>query len=121
VDETRGGSAEAERRLDVFVRGALRSYHVDRDDPARDATSGLSPYLRFGMISARRVALAVRAWADASDARGNHPVTTRRSYRSTIDAIEVRTGERLPQRCRGSGGNRRWAAGDVTRLRPRRE
>ncbi|HEX4447822.1 MAG TPA: deoxyribodipyrimidine photo-lyase, partial [Polyangiaceae bacterium] len=62
VDETPGGSREAERRLAAFVRGPLRSYDADHGDPSRDATSGLSPYLHFGMVSARRVALEARAW-----------------------------------------------------------
>ena len=39
----------------AFVAGPLATYAGDRNDPSRDATSGLSPYLHFGMISARRV------------------------------------------------------------------
>ncbi|MGH7294952.1 MAG: deoxyribodipyrimidine photo-lyase, partial [Polyangiaceae bacterium] len=64
VESTRGGTGEAERRLLAFVRGPLRTYAIDRNDPARESTSGLSPYLHFGMISARRVALEARAWAE---------------------------------------------------------
>jgi len=60
VAEVRGGAEAAEERLDRFIRRRLASYAADRNDPARDATSGLSPYLHFGMIGARRVALAVR-------------------------------------------------------------
>jgi len=62
VAETSGGALEAERRLDAFVRGPLRSFDVDRNDPARDCASGLSPFLHFGMISARRMALTARAF-----------------------------------------------------------
>jgi deoxyribodipyrimidine photo-lyase len=62
VDATRGGSGEAERRLAAFVRGPLATYDVDRNDPSRGAESGLSPYMHFGMVSARRVALEARAW-----------------------------------------------------------
>ncbi|HEY8086339.1 MAG TPA: deoxyribodipyrimidine photo-lyase [Polyangiaceae bacterium] len=62
VLETPGGSQEAGRRLDAFVRGPLAGYATDRNDPSRDAGSGLSPYLHSGMISARRVALEARAW-----------------------------------------------------------
>ncbi len=62
VDEAPGGAREAERRLDAFVRGPLATYDVDRNDPSRDATSGLSPYLHFGMMSARRMALEARRW-----------------------------------------------------------
>ncbi|HEY8040751.1 MAG TPA: hypothetical protein VIF15_13190 [Polyangiaceae bacterium] len=64
VDGTPGGSVEAERRLRAFARGPLRSYDRDRNDPSREATSGLSPYLCSGMVSARRVALEAREWGD---------------------------------------------------------
>jgi deoxyribodipyrimidine photo-lyase len=62
VSALHGGTSEAERRLQAFVRGPLASYDVDRNDPSREATSGLSPYLHFGMVSARRVALEARVW-----------------------------------------------------------
>jgi deoxyribodipyrimidine photo-lyase len=57
-----GGTREAERRLDAFVRGPLATYDTDHNDPSREAGSGLSPYLHFGMISARRAALEARTW-----------------------------------------------------------
>jgi deoxyribodipyrimidine photo-lyase len=66
VDETPGGSREAKRRLDAFVRGPLASYDVDRNDPSRDAASGISPYLHFGMLSARAAALEVRTAGDGA-------------------------------------------------------
>ncbi|HTB75851.1 MAG TPA: deoxyribodipyrimidine photo-lyase [Polyangiaceae bacterium] len=62
VDATPGGSREAERRLAAFVRGPLATYDADHNDPSRQADSGLSPYLHFGMVSARRVALEARTW-----------------------------------------------------------
>ena len=61
VAACRGGNGEAERHLDAFVRGGLARYDEDRNDPSRDATSALSPYLHFGMISARRIAIEARA------------------------------------------------------------
>jgi deoxyribodipyrimidine photo-lyase len=60
VAEAPGGSREASRRLTRFVRDKLAAYVVDRNEPSRDGTSRLSPYLHWGAISARRVALAVR-------------------------------------------------------------
>ncbi len=66
VEGTPGGRTEAERRLGVFVRGPLATYDADRNDPLRDATSGLSPYLHFGMVSARRVALEARRWGQGA-------------------------------------------------------
>lgn len=60
VDESPGGSVEAQKRLDRFLARKLSSYPEDHNHPDRGATSRLSPYLHFGMIGARGVALAVR-------------------------------------------------------------
>jgi deoxyribodipyrimidine photo-lyase len=48
------GEAGALRRLDSFVADRLADYHR-RDEPAADATSGLSPHLRFGEISPTQI------------------------------------------------------------------
>jgi deoxyribodipyrimidine photo-lyase len=56
----RGGAGEAEKRLRAFVRTKLERYAVDKNDPAVDGLSGLSPYLHFGQISPLAVALAVK-------------------------------------------------------------
>ena len=47
------GEDAARRRLRAFLSGPARRYHLDRDRPDIDGTSRLSPYLRFGAISAR--------------------------------------------------------------------
>lgn len=52
------GEAEAQRRLQNFVAEGIYSYTRERDFMARAGTSGLSPYLRFGMLSARQAAVA---------------------------------------------------------------
>jgi deoxyribodipyrimidine photo-lyase len=44
------GEASAHRRLESFATGGLADYHR-RDEPAADATSRLSPHLRFGELS----------------------------------------------------------------------
>lgn len=57
-----GGEEAARRRLRDFLAGPARDYHEDRDRPAVDGTSRLSPYLRFGAISIRKcVADGLRA------------------------------------------------------------
>ena len=56
----RGGTAEARRRLRTFIRRRLADYDEGRNHPERDETSELSPYLHFGQIGPREVALAVR-------------------------------------------------------------
>lgn len=53
------GPAEAQHRLDAFTCGTdapILRYHDDRDRVDLDGTSTLSPYLRFGMLSARTAA-----------------------------------------------------------------
>lgn len=47
----RGGEGEAIRLLDAFVAEKLARYDADRNHPALQATSRLSAYLHFGMIS----------------------------------------------------------------------
>jgi deoxyribodipyrimidine photo-lyase len=67
VLEVPGGAKAAAARADAFVLKRLGAYAPDRNDPSRDGTSGLSPYLHFGMLSARGLALRVQ---DAAASRG---------------------------------------------------
>jgi deoxyribodipyrimidine photo-lyase len=55
------GENEAQRRLLKFIGSILNRYAEDRNRMDLEGTSGLSPYLRFGMLSARQAACAVRA------------------------------------------------------------
>ncbi|MFB6118439.1 cryptochrome/photolyase family protein [Halosegnis sp.] len=58
----------AEERLETFVDGPIYEYDETRDDPAVDATSRLSPHLRWGTIGPREVYAATeQAAADAPD------------------------------------------------------
>jgi deoxyribodipyrimidine photo-lyase len=58
------GEGEAQHRLEVFLQGTLSNrtpvyrYAECRDRLDLDGTSQLSPYLRFGMLSARQVVTA---------------------------------------------------------------
>jgi deoxyribodipyrimidine photo-lyase len=54
----RPGREAALERLQRFTDQAIGDYDEGRDYMARDATSGLSPYLRFGVLSAREAAVA---------------------------------------------------------------
>ena len=56
----RGGTREARRRLAAFTRRALADYDRTRNEPSAPGTSELSPYLHFGHIGPREVALAVQ-------------------------------------------------------------
>ncbi|MGO4690218.1 cryptochrome/photolyase family protein [Glaciibacter sp. 2TAF33] len=55
----RPGEAAASARLEHFAADVLAEYHR-RDEPAREATSHLSPHLRFGEISPFQVWHRVR-------------------------------------------------------------
>jgi deoxyribodipyrimidine photo-lyase len=59
-----GGQEEAERHLAEFLADRLRRYAGDRNEPSRHATSNMSPYLHFGMISALDIALQVKEHAE---------------------------------------------------------
>jgi deoxyribodipyrimidine photo-lyase len=68
---------EAFSRLAMFVRGynaPIYDYANQRDRPDLDATSQLSPYLRFGLLSPRLVALkaanAIQSAPDEESRRG---------------------------------------------------
>jgi len=50
-----GGSRAAGQRLRDFLEKRLARYERDRNAPDVEATSGLSPYLHFGHISAHQV------------------------------------------------------------------
>ena len=56
VVDTPGGSSAATERWNAFRNARLDHYARDRNDAAICATSRLSPYLHFGMISPMRVA-----------------------------------------------------------------
>lgn len=61
VDAFPAGEAEARRRLHAFTTRAIDRYAKERDRVDHDATSALSPYFRFGMISAREAVVAALA------------------------------------------------------------
>ena len=112
------GEIEAERRLRHFVDGLaapIHDYANHRDRPDLEGTSQLSPYLRFGMISARLAALeAYDASAGATTAAGadiwlseliwrdfymtilhHFPHVRRGSFRPEYDAIAWQNDEAL--------------------------
>lgn len=59
----RGGADTANRYLEHFLHNKLRRYAKERNEPSAHVTSGLSPYLHFGHISALRIALAAQEYA----------------------------------------------------------
>jgi len=51
----KGGFREARLMLQEFVDNRLACYHVDRNDPEKEGTSNLSPYLHFGHVSVHQI------------------------------------------------------------------
>ncbi len=49
------GESEPRRRVDAFLAGPIERYHDDRDPPALDGTSTISPWLACGSISPKRL------------------------------------------------------------------
>jgi len=79
------GEAEAQHRLDAFVRGdepPIYAYETARDRLDLDATSQLSPYLRFGMLSARQTIVAAYQAIDRADNE-----KSRRSAETWLDEL----------------------------------
>ena len=102
------GEAGATARLKEYLDEKILGYATQRDRPDRDATSHLSPHLRFGEISPRQIWLAVRFAAArtpkiAADAEKflselgwrefcrhllfDHPDMHRRNLQSSFDAF----------------------------------
>jgi deoxyribodipyrimidine photo-lyase len=52
---THGGQSAAGRVLTEFLDDRLARYADERNEPERDASSGLSPYLHFGHISVHEI------------------------------------------------------------------
>lgn len=74
------GEEAGKERLGNFVKGAeapVFAYAEERDIPFADATSQLSPYLRFGMISPRLAALgAYTAQSNAANEKAKKGAKT---------------------------------------------
>lgn len=68
-----GGTGAARRQLTTFIRSRLDQYG-NRGDAVHESTSGLSPYLHFGHISAHEVFAAVMGnagWLGHVPSRGS--------------------------------------------------
>jgi deoxyribodipyrimidine photo-lyase len=59
TENFQGGTSEALKRLENFVKNKLSDYAELRNDPTQNCFSDLSPYLHFGQISPIQVAIDV--------------------------------------------------------------
>ncbi len=67
--ETSGGEKAARKQLRNFIKSRLAKYNEARNQPEQQVTSGLSPYLHFGHISAHQVFDEVTSHDDWSPAK----------------------------------------------------
>ncbi|GAA4820623.1 cryptochrome/photolyase family protein [Tomitella cavernea] len=101
------GEAAALRRWRTFRDERLTGYDTHRDRPDRDATTRLSPHLKFGCIHPRTVLHDLRespssaasvlrselAWRDFyADVLFHRPDTARRNYNPRFDAMRYDAG-----------------------------
>ncbi|MFO8114238.1 MAG: deoxyribodipyrimidine photo-lyase [Halorubrum sp.] len=63
------GTAAARERLDAFLSDAVFSYDAERDYPAREATSRMSAFLKYGEIGVREVYEATERARAAAEER----------------------------------------------------
>jgi len=111
-----GGARAGERALDEFVERRLPRYAEGRSHPDAEASSGLSPYLHFGHLSAHAILARVGAregWSRSPPRLG------RRRARGVVGNERVGRGVPRPagHLARARLPRRRAAAG---RLRPLR-
>lgn len=62
VDWAKPGFKAGIRELEAFCASRLRNFNAKRNDPLSNSLSNLSPWIRFGQISAQRCILTVRQY-----------------------------------------------------------
>lgn len=105
------GEQAALDRLEVFLSGPVDHYDDDRNQPADDATSQLSPYLKWGAIHPRtildqlgrqkgQVAFARQvAWREFyADVLYHRPESARQAYQPRMAAMKLDQGKKADQR-----------------------
>ena len=114
------GEAAAKRAARRFFDGRLADYDATRDDPGADATSRLSPYLKWGCIhprhllqklgstKAERTFRSELGWREFyADVLHHRPETARRAFNPAMAAMEVDgrgTADRFEAWCEGRTG-----------------
>lgn len=88
--ETSGGAKAAQKALREFVTKKLDIYDTDRNRVELQATSGLSPYLHFGHISAHQVFAEITAAAEWNPSRVAKKATgSAQDWWGTSTAVEA--------------------------------
>lgn len=112
------GEAAAHARLDAFLADGVDGYREQRNLPAVDGTSRLSPYLRFGLVHPRQILARLGDEPDHATFRSelgwrefyadvwrNQPATGWRNLQRRMDAMVVDADAAARERFAA------WAAG----------
>ncbi len=107
------GAAAALARLEAFLAGPVDDYAQRRDRPDDDATTRLSPYLKFGCVHPRQVLARLGrteaheklrselAWREFyADVLWHQPESAREALQPAMAAMEVDTGPAADERFR---------------------
>ncbi len=107
------GEAAALARLEEFLAGPSDDYADRRDDPGADATTRLSPYLKYGCIHPRTVLARLGrsaseeklrselAWREFyADVLWHQPESARHALQPAMAAMEVDAGPLVDERFR---------------------
>lgn len=109
-----GGASAAARTLDEFLQHKLERYDTERNEPQRDAASGLSPYLHFGHISAHEIfhaATSREAWT--TNELAERPTGSRQGWWNASEPLEAFLDELITWR--ELGYNLCWQRRDYDR------
>lgn len=121
VSPQRAGEADAWERFDSWSARAMDGYKEDRNNPAIDGTSMMSPYLKFGVVHPRQLLSRLGASPGADHFRSeiawrefyadvlfHQPRTAWKNLQPKMDAIRIdddaAARERFSAFCRGETG-----------------
>lgn len=72
VKHIKGGQQAAKKQLEAFIRNGLPFYHTERNDPANNLCSNMSPYLHFGQICSLDITRKVLDAETSTDAKDSY-------------------------------------------------
>jgi deoxyribodipyrimidine photo-lyase len=84
-----GGRIAALGRLDEFLGRRLSSYEEDRNQPDVEGSTGLSPYLHFGQISAHEIVSRILDAEDWDPSRLGRPLGKNHGFWGTQPSAEA--------------------------------
>nr|WP_040764996.1 FAD-binding domain-containing protein [Rhodopirellula maiorica] len=84
-----GGAKAAQSRLTAFIKNDLSRYADDRNHPDENATTGLSPHLHFGHISAHEIVDRILDHEDWTPDQASEPNGKNNGFWNTSESAEA--------------------------------